>query len=113
MFKNTKTNLIVRGILFITLGILCLFHAERITETIGTVIGLAIIIAGIVFFILGLKGYNTARAVKAMPLMMKLILLLLNMAYLSKGLLVAALLAPCGVAMLARMSVSAWMFFMR
>ena len=60
MFKNTKTNLIVRGILFITLGILCLFNSERITETIGTVIGLAIIIAGIVFFILGLKGYNTA-----------------------------------------------------
>jgi uncharacterized membrane protein HdeD (DUF308 family) len=58
MFKSTKTNLIIRGILFVTLGILCFFNAEQITETIGTVIGLAIIVAGVLFFILGMKGYS-------------------------------------------------------
>ena len=91
MFKNTKTNLIVRGILFITLGILCLFNAERITETIGTVIGLAIIIAGIVFFILGLKGYSTA--VDTLRLSLSLLLIPVGLLFMLKPSLIIVILS--------------------
>lgn len=60
MFKSTKTNLIIRGILFTVLGILCFCNPGFTVQTVAFVIGLAIIIAGAVFFVLGLKGYGTS-----------------------------------------------------
>ena len=61
----------------------------------------------------GKQKQTMPSAAKTMPRMMRLILLLLNMVYLSLGLTVLTLGALAGVAMEARMSVSAWMFFMR
>lgn len=60
MFKSTKVSLIVRGILFTVLGILCFCSPSFTVQTVAFVIGLSIIIAGAVFFILSLKGYGAA-----------------------------------------------------
>lgn len=60
MFKSTKISLIIRGILFTVLGILCFCNPSFTVQTVAFVIGLSIIIAGVVFFLLGMKGYNSA-----------------------------------------------------
>lgn len=60
MFKSTKISLIIRGILFTVLGILCFCNPGFTVQTVAFVIGLSIIIAGVVFFLLGMKGYNSA-----------------------------------------------------
>ena len=61
------------------------------------------------------KKQRSPSVVKAMPRTMKLVFVLLNIVFylLSVNLAVVGFWAACGVAMEARMSVSAWMFFMR
>ena len=69
MFKNTKTSFIVRGIAFTTLGLLC-FFSKATTETLSLIAGLALLVSGIVFFIMRIKsfvkGFETMRLALAL-----------------------------------------------
>ena len=58
MFKSARTSLIIRGIMFTVLGILSFCNPGFTVQTVAFVIGLAILVAGGVFFFLGLKGYS-------------------------------------------------------
>lgn len=53
MLRNTKTNLIVRGIIFAVLGILCLMSPKGTLDSIAWIIGLVLILAAVATFFLG------------------------------------------------------------
>lgn len=65
MFKSTKTGFIIRGIAFTTLGLLCLISKATASDTLPLAAGLALLVSGIVFFIMRLKsfvkGFETMR----------------------------------------------------
>lgn len=65
MFKSTKTGFIIRGIAFTTLGLLCLISKATTSDTLPLAAGLALLVSGIVFFIMRLKsfikGFETMR----------------------------------------------------
>jgi uncharacterized membrane protein HdeD (DUF308 family) len=52
MFKSSKSNLILRGILFIALGILCFCFPEAIFNSAAIAVGVVIMLVGIVLFVL-------------------------------------------------------------
>ncbi|MBR1766770.1 MAG: DUF308 domain-containing protein [Bacteroidales bacterium] len=56
MFKNTKISLIIRGIAFAALGILCFCFPMDTMEVFAKIAGVVVIITGLVFFFLQYKA---------------------------------------------------------
>ncbi len=73
MFKSSKISLIIRGIMFTVLGILCFCNPGFTVQTVAQVIGLAILVAGAVFFFLGLKGYSREQDTMRLAITLMLI----------------------------------------
>jgi len=76
MFKSSKISLIIRGILFSTLGILCFCAPIATMEFIAKMAGVVIIITGIVFFVLGYK--SAAHSLETMRLSASILLVILG-----------------------------------
>lgn len=64
MFKSSKISLIIRGILFSALGILCFCSPVSTMEFFAKVAGIVIIITGTVFFVMEYKA--AARSLETM-----------------------------------------------
>lgn len=76
MFKSSKISLIIRGILFSALGILCFCSPLNTMEFLAKVAGIVIIITGTVFFILEYKA--AARSLETMRLSASVLLVTLG-----------------------------------
>lgn len=76
MFKSSKLSLIIRGILFTALGILCFCSPLTTMEFLAKVAGIVIIITGTVFFILEYKA--AARSLETMRLSASVLLVTLG-----------------------------------
>ena len=76
MFKSSKLSLIIRGILFTALGILCFCSPLNTMEFLAKVAGIVIIITGTVFFILEYKA--VARSLETMRLSASVLLVILG-----------------------------------
>ena len=76
MFKSSKTSLIIRGILFSALGILCFCAPLATMEFFAKMIGIIVIITGTVFFILEYK--SAARSLETMRISASVLLLILG-----------------------------------
>lgn len=76
MFKSSKISLIVRGILFSALGILCFCAPIATMEFFAKMIGIVIIITGTVFFILEYK--SAARSLETMRISASVLLIALG-----------------------------------
>lgn len=76
MFKSSKLSLIIRGILFSALGILCFCAPLATMEFFAKMIGIVVIITGTVFFILEYK--SAARSLETMRISASVLLLILG-----------------------------------
>ena len=76
MFKSSKLSLIIRGILFTALGILCFCSPVGTMEFLAKVAGIVIIITGTVLFILEYKA--AARSLETMRLSASVLLVTLG-----------------------------------
>ncbi len=76
MFKSSKLSLIIRGILFTALGILCFCSPLNTMEFLAKVAGIVIIITGTVFFILEYKAVS--RSLETMRLSASVLLVILG-----------------------------------
>lgn len=75
MFKSTKTSFIVRGIAFTTLGLLC-FFSKATPETLSLIAGLALLVSGVVFFVMRLKSF--VKGFETMRLSLALLMLVMG-----------------------------------
>lgn len=76
MFKSSKISLIIRGILFSALGILCFCSPVNTMEFFAKVAGIVIIITGTVFFVLEYK--MAAQSLETMRLSASVLLVALG-----------------------------------
>lgn len=76
MLKSSKTSLVLRGILFTALGILCFCSPTGTMEFFAKVAGVIIIITGTVFFVLEYKG--AARSLETMRLSASVLMIALG-----------------------------------
>ena len=76
IFKSSKLSLIIRGILFSALGILCFCSPLATMEFFAKMIGVVIIITGTVFFILEYK--SAARSLETMRISASVLLITLG-----------------------------------
>lgn len=76
MFKNSKISLIIRGILFSALGIVCFCFPVNTMELFAKVAGIVVAISGVVFFFLEYK--NAARSLETMRISASVLLIALG-----------------------------------
>ena len=76
MFKSSKISLIVRGIVFVALGILCFCAPMATMEFFAKMVGVVIIITGTVFFVLEYK--SAARSLETMRLSASVLMVILG-----------------------------------
>lgn len=90
MFKSSKISLIIRGILFTALGLVCFFFPASTMEVFAQIVGIVIAITGIVFFILEYK--SAARSLETMRISASLLLVALGVLIVCNPKIVAILL---------------------
>ncbi len=76
MFKNSKISLIIRGILFSALGIVCFCFPVNTMELFAKVAGIVVAISGVVFFFLEYK--NAAHSLETMRISASVLLIALG-----------------------------------
>ncbi len=76
MFKSSKISLIVRGILFTALGIICFCFPVGAMEVFAKVAGIVIILTGLVFFIIQYR--STLRSLETMNLSASVLMVVLG-----------------------------------
>ena len=76
MFKSSKTSLIIRGIIFVALGVLCFCAPLATMEFFAKMVGVILIITGTVFFVLEYK--ETARSLETMKISASVLMIILG-----------------------------------
>ena len=76
MFKSSKISLIIRGILFSALGIVCFCFPADTMENFARIAGIVIVIAGVVFFFLEYKA--AAHSLETMRISASLLMVALG-----------------------------------
>lgn len=62
MFKRTKTNLILHGVIMLAVGITCLITPQETFNTLAWIMGVLFILGGVLTFFLGRKGEDGISA---------------------------------------------------
>ena len=76
MFKSSKTSLIIRGIIFVALGVLCFCAPLATMEFFAKMVGVILIITGTVFFVLEYK--ETARSLETLKISASVLMIILG-----------------------------------